>query len=112
MIGSAAGDTTPEAFGPADARVAELVDAADLKSASPSGEREFESRPGHLGSPLVERDPSLRGVCVGHGWANATGQQPIKLRAAGINLVREQMAVHAEREGRAGVAELDLDAFR
>src|SRR5689334_21446995 len=33
------------------ARVAELVDAADLKSASPQGEREFDSRPGHSRSP-------------------------------------------------------------
>jgi hypothetical protein len=29
------------------ARVVELVDTGDLKSPSPHGEREFESRPGH-----------------------------------------------------------------
>jgi hypothetical protein len=35
------------------ARVVELVDTGDLKSPSPYGEREFESRPGH---PVLPRN--------------------------------------------------------
>jgi hypothetical protein len=52
------------------ARVVELVDTGDLKSPSPRGEREFESRPGHSDSlrrgptrsdsnPHVERDSAM-----------------------------------------------------
>lgn len=69
----------------AEARVAELVDAVDLKSTSPVGEREFESRPGHsrrgdersesrsrnagvfqLMAPMGRRHPGDPGPMAGH----------------------------------------------
>jgi 2,5-diketo-D-gluconate reductase A len=41
------------------ARVVELVDTGDLKSPSPHGEREFESRPGHPRSPKRAETPRI-----------------------------------------------------
>src|SRR3954468_22996567 len=50
------------------ARVVELVDTGDLKSPSPHGEREFESRPGHpvlrLNHAGSDRPPVPRGLRV------------------------------------------------
>ena len=70
------------------ARVVELVDTGDLKSPSPHGEREFESRPGHwteatkAANPLGSRFPPNHASPV-----TALALQALLLRADAVGTV-------------------------
>lgn len=77
-----------------------MVDAADLKSASPKGEREFESRPGHTVFRLAIRIGSADRGFVAHVWPDSFGEERVERNPAGVEFVLHRHGVAFEDRDR------------